>query len=190
MGKLVVTTNMSLDGVVQDPDGKEGSRHGGWFERFGGADLADWTLLESEEAMAAEALVLGRHSDEWFAARWLGREGAWADRLNAMPKFVVSTTLKQASWSNATVLAGEIAPQIARLKQDATGEILVYASYRLIRTLVDLDLVDEFRLVVFPAILGAGERLFGDARRVTPLRLLGARVLGTGLTFLEYEVVR
>ena len=190
MGKIVITTNVSLDGVVQDPDGKEGFTHGGWFRQFGGDDLDEWTRIETDEALGAEALLLGRRSDEWFAARWSSRSGEWADRLNAMPKYVVSSTLQRPRWTNATVLSGDVRAEVSKLKQEYDGEILVYASYQLVRTLIDYYLADELRLVVFPVVLGAGERLFGETRAKTPLRLLGARTIGGGLAFLTYEVVR
>ncbi len=106
MGKIVISTNVSLDGVVQDPDGEEGFKLGGWFAEFGGKDVAAWAELETAEALRAQALLLGRRSDEWFAKRWLGREGEWADRLNSLPKYVVSSTLEDPKWTNATVLNG------------------------------------------------------------------------------------
>jgi len=190
MGTIVITTNMSLDGVVQDPDGQEGFRLGGWFGRFGGADLDAWAELETAEALEADALLLGRRSDEWFAARWESREGAWADRLNSMPKYVVSGTPGKARWSNATVLDGDAVTAVTKLKQDVDGEILVYASYRLTHTLLEHDLVDELRLVVFPVVLGAGERLFGTTGEAKPLRLVGARTLGEGLACLTYRTGR
>jgi dihydrofolate reductase len=190
MGKIVVTTNMSLDGVIQDPDGQEGFRLGGWFGRFGGPDLDAWARLETDEALRAEALLLGRRSDEWFGSRWPARSGEWADRLNSMPKYVVSATLEHAHWANATLLTGDPVAEVAKLRQRLAGEILVYASYQLVRTLLDHDLVDELRLVVFPVLLGAGERLFGAAADRKPLRLLTARTIGDRLAFLSYELAR
>jgi dihydrofolate reductase len=190
MGKIVITTNTSLDGVVQDPDGKEGFRLGGWFNQFGGEDLGAWARLETDEALGAEALLLGRRSDEWFAARWAARTGEWADKLNRMPKYVVSSTLREPRWANSTVLAGDVADEAAKLKQEIAGEILVYASYQLGRALMEHDLVDELRLVVFPVVLGDGERLFGPAGGQKALRLTGARTIGRGLAFLTYQAVR
>jgi dihydrofolate reductase len=189
MGKIVVTTNITVDGVVQDPDGHEGFRLGGWFKQFGGRDLAEWARVETEEALHAKALLLGRRSDEWFATRWLGRPGDWADKLNSLPKYVVSSTLEEPKWSNATVLRGDVVSEVSKLKKEIDGEVLVYASYGLVRTLVEHDLVDEFRLVVFPVVLGSGERLFGETHEQKPLRLLGARTMGEGLAFVTYEVV-
>jgi len=190
MGKIVITTNISLDGVVEDPDGQEGSVLGGWFGQFGGKDLDGWAKVETEEALGAEALLLGRRSDEWFATRWLSRSGEWADKLNSMPKFVVSSTLKDAKWSNSTIINGDVVGEVRKLKQQIRGEILVYASYQLVHTLMEHDLVDELRLVTFPVVLGAGERLFGPTSDKRPLRLVDVTAIGDGLTFVTYEVVR
>jgi dihydrofolate reductase len=190
MGKIVISTNISLDGVVQDPDGKEGFRLGGWFNQFGGRDLEAWAKLETDEALGAEALLLGRQSDEWFASRWESRTGEWADKLNSMPKYVVSSTLEHPRWGNATVLKGDVVAEIGKLKQELDGEVLVYASYQLGRTLIEHDLVDELRLVVFPVVLGAGERLFGQTSHQKPLRLVDTRTIGDGLALLTYQPVR
>jgi len=190
MGKLVVTTNISLDGVVQDPDGEEGFRLGGWFSEFGGKDLQGWAQVEAEEALGAEALLLGRRSDEWFASRWLSRDGAWAGKLNSMPKYVASSTLTDPKWSNSTVIKGDVVSEVSKLKQEISGEILVYASYQLVRTLIEHDLVDEFRLVIFPVVLGGGDRLFGETSEKKPMRLLNVSIIGDGLAFVAYEVVK
>ena len=190
MGKIVITTNVSLDGVVQDPDGQEGFRLGGWFGQSGGRDLEQWAKVETDEALGAEALLLGRRSDEWFASRWSSRSGAWADRLNRMPKYVVSSTLERPRWSNATLLTGDPVAEVSKLRDELAGEILVYASYQLVRTLIDHDLADELRLVVVPVVLGAGERLFGATGDQKPLRLLSAQTIGAGLAFLTYQLVR
>ena len=137
-----------------------------------------------------EALLLGRRSDEWFGARWASRGGEWADRLNSLPKYVVSATLAEPKWTNVTVLKGDVVDEVTRLKQDLDGEIVVYASYQLGRTLLEHDLVDELRLVVFPVVLGAGERLFGETSEQKPIRLVDSRTVGDGLAFLTYEFVR
>ena len=190
MGKIVISTNVLLDGVIQDPDGEEGVRLGGWFGRSGGKDLEEWAKIEFDEALRTEALLLGRRSDEWFAARWLSRTDEWADRLNGLPKYVVSSTLEQPHWSNARVLKGDVVSEVSKLKHELDGDIVVYASYQLGRTLMEHDLVDELRLVIFPVVLGAGERLFGDTSDKKPLRLIDAHTLGEGLAFLTYKVVR
>jgi dihydrofolate reductase len=190
MGRLVITTNVSLDGVVQDPDGEEGFSRGGWFYQFGGEDLEEWARIETDEALGAEALLLGRRSDEWFATRWQSRDGEWADKLNSMPKYVVSTTLKEPSWSNSTVLNGDPAEEIEKLKQRIDGEILVYGSGQLVHTLIEHDLADELRLVIFPVVLGSGARLFGETSDRKPMRLVRTSTIGTGLTLVTYEVVR
>ena len=190
MGKIVITTNASLDGVIQDPDGEEGFKLGGWFGQFGGKDLEQWAEVETDEALRAEALLLGRRSEEWFATRWASRTGEWADRLNSMPKYVVSSTLQEPRWGNSTILKGDVVEEVSKLKQEIAGEILVYASYQLERALIEHDLVDELRLVVFPVVLGAGERLFGPTGDKKPMRLVAAQTIGDGLAFLTYQPVR
>jgi dihydrofolate reductase len=190
MGKIVISTNVSFDGIVQDPDGAEGFRLGGWFGQFGGKDLEEWAKVEFEEALGTEALLLGRRSDEWFAERWLSKSGAWADRLNGLPKYVVSSTLQEPRWSNVTVLNGDVVSEVSKLKQELEGDIVVYASYQLGRTLIEHDLVDELRLFVYPVVLGAGQRLFGETSDKKPLRLVDTKTVGDGLVFLTYEFVR
>jgi len=190
MGKIVISTNVTLDGVVQDPDGKEGFPAGGWFGQFGGADLEEWAKISLDEALGAQAVLLGRRSDEWFAARWAARTGAWADRLNGLPKYVVSATADQGQWANSTVLRGDVVSEVSALKERLDGEILVYASYQLGRALLEHDLVDEVRVTVFPVALGAGQRLFEPASEVKPMRLLNSRMVGAGLVLLTYELVR
>ena len=190
MGKIVITTNTSLDGVVQDPDGEEGFKLGGWFGQFGGKDLEQWAEVETDEALRAEALLLGRRSEEWFATRWASRTGEWADRLNSMPKYVVSSTLTEPRWRNSAILKGDVVDEVSKLKQEIAGEILVYASYQLERALIEHDLVDELRLVVFPVVLGEGERLFGPTGDKKPMRLVSAQTIGDGLAFLTYQPVR
>ncbi len=190
MGKIVVSENMSLDGVVQDPTGEEGCTHGGWFQQFIGHDREAWAKIEFAEALGADALLLGRRSDEYFGSRWVARSGDWADRLNKLPKYVVSSTLVDPVWTNSTVLTGEVVAEVAKLKQERDGEIVVYASRQLVRTLMEHDLVDELRLIVFPVVLGAGERLFGETSDKTSLRLLNAESVGDNLSSLTYEVVR
>jgi dihydrofolate reductase len=189
MGKIVISTNVSLDGVVQDPDGQEGFRRGGWFGRFGGADLEEWGKVMFEEALGTEALLLGRRTDEFFGTRWSERPGEWADRLNSLPKYVVSSTVDEARWTNGTVLHGDVIEEVTKLKERIDGEIVVYASYPLVRTLIEHDLADELRLFVFPVVLGAGERLFGETTALKSLRLVRSGTIGDGLTFVTYEFV-
>ncbi|ADB35484.1 bifunctional deaminase-reductase domain protein [Kribbella flavida DSM 17836] len=187
MGQLVITTNATLDGVVEDPDGQEGSAGGGWFARFGGKDLAEWTKVTTDEALHAEALLLGRRSDEWFGTRWPARTGELADRLNSLPKYVVSAGRRSPVWTNCTVLSGNVVDEVSRLKQQRDGDILVYASRQLGRTLLEHNLVDELRLMLFPVVLGSGRRLFDDTSATTPLRLLRHRTIGDNLTLLTYR---
>ena len=190
MGKIVVSQNVSLDGVVEDPTGEQGFRHGGWFEQFMGQDREAWAEVELAEAQGAEALLLGRRSDEYFGTRWSSQSGEWADRLNSLPKYVVSSTLEKPKWTNGPVLSGDVVSEVAKLKQHAEGEIVVYASRPLVRTLMEHDLVDELRLTVFPVALGAGERLFGETSDKRPLRLIDTKTIGSGLAHLTYERVR
>jgi len=189
MGKIVVSSNVSLDGVIQDPDGKEGFKHGGWFKEFVGKDFEGWAKNETAETFHAEAMLLGRKSDEWFATRTPGRTEPWAARMNSLPKHVVSSTLKKPKWTNSTVLK-DVVKEVPRLKREVNGDILVYGSYQLVRTLMEHRLVDEFRLIVFPVVLGAGERLFGETTDKTPVRLVRSQTLGEGLLLVTYEVVR
>lgn len=190
MGRIVVSENVTLDGVVQDPTGDEGFRHGGWFGQIGDRDRAEWAKAEFDEALGAEALLLGRRSDEFFAARWASRSGEWADRLNSLPKYVVSSTLEHPAWNNSTVLKGDVVNEVSKLKRELDGDIVVYASCRLVRTLMEHDLVDELRLMVYPVALGAGERLFGETSDKKSMRLRGTRTIGDSLAYLTYELVR
>jgi dihydrofolate reductase len=188
MGKIVVSENVSLDGVVEDPTGEEGFRHGGWFDQFLDGDREAWAEVEFAEALGAEALLLGRRSDEYFGVRWSSRSGEWADRLNGLPKYVVSSTLEDPAWTNSTVLKGDVVAEVSKLKQQTDGEIVVYASRPLVRALMEHDLVDELRLMVFPVVLGTGERVFGETSDKKPLRLLETRAVGNGLAYLRYEL--
>jgi len=190
MGKIIVSENVSLDGVVQDPTGEEGFRHGGWFNQVGGKDREGWAKVEFEEALGADALLLGRRSDKYFGTRWTGRSGEWADRLNSLPKYVVSSTLVDPEWSNSTVLQGDVVDEVSKLKQAIDGQIVVYGSRQLVHTLMEHDLVDELRLMVYPFVLGAGERLFGETSDKKSIRPLNARTVGDRLVYLTYEIVR
>src|SRR5919197_2152505 len=149
MGRIVVSENVSLDGVMQDPMGDEGLPFGGWFTRLSDRDREQWAKVETEEALAAAALLLGRRSYEFFAARWPSRTGEWADRLNAMPKYVVSSTLVDPDWNNSTVLKGDVVNEVSKLKQERDAEVVVAGSIRLVRTLMEHDLVDELRLMIY-----------------------------------------
>ena len=188
--RWVISENVSLDGVIEDPAGSEGFARGGWVGRVGdrGRDEAAKILLD--EALGAEAVLLGRHSYEFFAGRWPSRSGELADRLNSLPKYVVSATLEDPDWSNSTVLNGDVVNEVSRLKDGLDGEILVYASFRLVHMLLEHDLIDELRLMVYPVVLGAGERLFGETSDKKPMRLLDARAVGDDLALLSYEPVR
>ena len=190
MGKIVITTNVSLDGVVEDPDGGEGFGRGGWFLQAGGKDLEEWGKIEYAEALGTAALLLGRRSDEWFGTRWAARPGEFAARLNSLPKYVVSTTLQDPRWTNVTVLTGDVVDEVTKLKRELDGDIVVYASYQLERALIEHGLVDELRLFVFPVVVGAGERLFGETTGTRPFRLADSRTVGDGLVLLTYEAIR
>ena len=187
MAKIVVTENVSLDGVVQDPTGEEGLGRGSWTGQISDQDRAEWARALFEDALGADALLLGRRSDAWFAARWLCRDGEWADRLNGLPKYVVSATLDSPRWSNATVLRGDAVTEVCRLRQELDGTVVVYASGQLVRTLVDHDLVDELRLMIYPAVIGAGEHLFAATSDPKLWRLSRIRTVGESLAYLTYE---
>jgi dihydrofolate reductase len=188
MGKIVMSDNVSLDGVIQDPAGDEGFTRGGWVGRI--AALPEVAKVTLDEALGTGALLLGRRSYEWFAARWPSRSGELADRLNGLPKYVVSSTLEDPAWNNTTVLKGDVVNEVSKLKQELDGEINVPASFQLARTLIEQDLVDELRLKIFPVLLGAGERLFGETSDKKPMRLVDTQTVGDGVAILTYERVR
>ena len=188
MGKIVVSDNVSLDGVIQDPAGDEGFRVGGWVGLI--KDRPQLGKLALDEALGAEALLLGRRTYEWLAARWPSRSGDLADRLNGLPKYVVSSTLEHPGWNNSAVLEGDVLGKVTKLKNDLTGEIVVPASFQLVRTLMEHDLVDELRLKVFPVVLGDGERLFGEVSDKRALRLVDTRTIEGGVVVLTYERLR
>ena len=188
MGKIIISDNVSLDGVVQDPAGDEGFRVGGWVGLI--KDSPQLNKLALDEALAAGALLLGRRSYEWFAARWPSRSGELADRLNSMPKYIVSATLQHPGWNNSTVLKGDVVNGVWKLKQELTGDIVVPASFQLVHVLMEHDLVDELRLKIFPVVLGAGERLFGGTSDKKPMRLVDIRTVEGNVAFLTYERVR
>jgi len=185
MGKIIVSDNMSLDGVIQDPAGDEGFDRGGWVGLI--KDRPELARLALEEALGSEAMVMGRRTYEWFVSRWPSRTGELADRLNGMPKFVVSSTLNEPTWTNTTVLTGNPVDAVSRLKREVGGDIVVPASFRLVRQLLEHDLVDELRLKVFPVVLGAGDRLFGDVGETRALHLIDVRTLDGDTTYLTYQ---
>lgn len=187
MGKIVVSENVTLDGVIQDPAGDEGFRHGGWIGLI--KDRPELNQLALDEALGSEALLLGRRSYEWFAARWPSRSGELADRLNSLPKYIVSSTLNAPDWHNSRVLKGNVLDQVSQLKQASNGEILVLARFQLVNTLMEHDLVDELRLMIYPVVLGSGRRLFGEISPNRLMRLVGNQTVDD-LAFLTYEPVR
>jgi dihydrofolate reductase len=188
MGKIVVSENVTLDGVIQDPAGDEGFRVGGWVGLIGNS--AQLSKLALDEALAAGAFLLGRRSYEWLAARWPSRSGELADRLNSLPKYVVSSTLDHPAWNNSTVLKGDAVNEVSALKQRITGDIVIAGSFQLVHTLLEHHLVDELRLKVFPVALGAGERLFGETSDKKPMRLINNQTIEGGIAYLTYELVR
>jgi dihydrofolate reductase len=185
VGRIVVTEFVSLDGVMEAPGGGEDFKHGGWSFEVNRGDEGDKFKLD--ETMSSEALLLGRRTYEGFAAAWPSREGDFADKFNTMPKFVVSSTLENPEWNNSTVLKGDVAEEVAKLRQEQDGDIVVHGSARLVQTLVEHDLVDEFHLMVFPVVLGSGKRLFGETSDKKPLRLVDAKLVGDGVAILIYQ---
>ena len=185
MGRIVVTEFVSLDGVVEDPGGGGDFKYGGWsFEIDRGAEGNEFKL---DETRASEALLLGRVTYEGFAEAWPSREGEFADKFNTMPKYVVSSTLDDPEWNNSTVLSGDVPAEVAKLKDEIDGEILVAGSAQLVQTLLENDLVDELRLMVFPVVLGGGKRLFGETSDKKPMRLTSSQVVGDGVAIQIYE---
>jgi dihydrofolate reductase len=187
MGKIVVTEFVSLDGVMEAPGGGEDYKHAGWTFEIDRGDEGDKFKLD--ETLASEALLLGRVTYEGFAAAWpsVTDEVGFADKFNSMPKYVVSSTLEDPEWNNSTVLKGDVATEVANLKEQYDGDIVVHGSARLAQTLVDHDLVDELRLMVFPVVLGSGKRLFGETSNKKPLRLTDSKMVGGGVAILIYE---
>ena len=188
MGRIVITEFVSLDGVMEAPGGGEDYEHAGWtFEINRGADGDKFKL---DETFASEALLLGRVTYEGFAAAWPSVENEFADKFNSMPKYVVSSTLQTAEWNNSTVLSGDVVEEVSKLKQEHDGDIVVHGSARLVQALIEHDLVDELRLMVFPVVLGSGKRLFGDTSDKKRLRLTDSKTVGDGVAILIYEPVR
>jgi dihydrofolate reductase len=190
MGKVVVSQFASLDGVIEDPGGAEDYRHGGWAFKFDRGDDGDKFKLD--EVMAADALLLGRTTFEGFAAAWPSREGEFADKFNTMPKYVVSDTLTDPEWNNSTVIRGDdVAAEVARIRDAHDGDVLVNGSAQLVQALARDDLVDEYRLMVFPVALGEGKRMFAADGEPVRLRLAGTQPVGPdGVIVLTYEPAR
>jgi dihydrofolate reductase len=185
MGQIVVTEFVSLDGVMEDPGGAEDFKHGGWSFKISRGDEGDKFKLD--ETFASEALLLGRVTYEGFAEAWPSRDGEFADKFNNMPKYVVSSTLSAPEWNNSTVLNGDVVKEVGKLRREIDGDIVVHGSAMLVQTLLEHDLVDQLRLMVFPVVLGSGKRLFGDTSGTKPLRLVDSKVVGDGVTILVYE---
>jgi dihydrofolate reductase len=188
MAKIVKSNFVSLDGVVQDPAGNEGFTRGGWVGPL--KDRQELNKLALDEALGAEALLLGRRSYEFLAALWPSRTGELADRLNSLPKYVVSSTLGDPDWNNSTVLKGDVVNEVSKLKQELDGEIVAPGSFQLLHTLLEHDLVDQLRLVIIPVVLGAGQRLFGETSHMKAMRLVDTQTIDDGVAFLTYEPIR
>jgi dihydrofolate reductase len=188
MARIVVTEFVSLDGVIEAPGGGEDFRHGGWSFEIERGEEGDQFKLD--ETMGSEALLLGRRTYEGFAAAWPTRDGEFADKFNSMPKYVVSSTLENPEWTNSTVLKGDVAEEVAKLKSELDGDIVVHGSAQLVQALLEHDLVDELRLMVYPVVLGDGKRLFGETSDKKPLRLVESKVVGDGVAIQVYEPVR
>jgi len=185
MARIIVTEFISLDGVVEGPGGSEDFKYGGWsFEIERGAE---GDMFKLDETMDSDELLLGRVTYEGFAAAWPSRDGEFADRFNSMPKYVVSSTLQEPGWNNSTVLKGDVVQEVSKLRQEQDGNIVVHGSAQLVQTLLEHDLVDELRPLVFPVVLGAGKRLFGDTSDKKRLRLTDSKRVGDGVDILIYE---
>lgn len=186
MGKIVVTEFVSTDGVIEDPGGSEDYEHSGWSFQIDRGE--DGNKFKLDEAMASDALLLGRVTYQGFADAWPSREGEFADKFNNMPKFVVSTTLDKPEWNNSTVISGTVAAEVRNLKEQFANDVVVHGSAQLVNTLKDHDLVDEYRLMVFPVVLGRGKRLFADSGDLTPLKLADVKQVGPdGVVVLTYQ---
>jgi len=184
MGRIVVTEFISLDGVIEAPGGGEDYKYGGWtFEIDRGEEGNQFKL---DETMSSAALLLGRRTYEGFAAAWPERDGEFADKFNTMPKYVVSSTLRDPEWTNSTVLSGDVVDEITKLKREQGGDIVVHGSAQLVQSLIENDLVDELRLMVFPVVLGTGKRLFGETTAKKRLRLSSSTVVGDGVAVQVY----
>ena len=188
MGRIVITEFVSLDGVMEDPGGSEDFAHGGWSFEISRGEEGDRFKLD--ETLSPDALLLGRVTYEGFAAAWPSREGEFADKFNGMPKYVVSSTLEHAEWNNSTVLKGDVVEEVTKLRETLGGDIVVHGSAQLVQTLLEHDLVDELRLMVFPVALGSGKRLFGETSDKKALRLVESKIVGEGVAILVYQPAR
>jgi dihydrofolate reductase len=184
MGRIIVSDNLSIDGVFQDPAGDEGFERGGWVGAI--KDRPELSQLALDDALRSDAMLMGRRTYEWFAGRWPSRSGGLADRLNGMPKYVVTSTLPEPAWNNTTVLSGDLLDEVTRLKTQSSRDILVTASSGIAHTLLEHDLVDELRLKVFPVLLGAGTRFFGETSVSKPMRLVETRCIDGDTAYLVY----
>jgi dihydrofolate reductase len=187
VGRIVVTEFVTLDGVMEDPGGSEDFKHGAWSFEFDRGE--EGNRFKLDETLDSDALLLGRVTYEGFAESWPSREGEFADKFNSMPKFVVSSTLDKAQWNNSTVLQGDVVEQVSRLREERDGNVVVHGSARLVQTLIEHDLLDELRLMVFPVVIGSGKRLFGDTTDKKPLQLVDAKTVGEGIAILIYRPV-
>jgi len=185
MGKIVVTEFVSLDGVMEDPGGSEDFKYGGWTFEIERGEEGDKFKLD--ETMDAEALLLGRRTFEGFAEAWPSREGEFADKFNNMPKYVVSSTLKDPEWNNSTVVDGDLAESVGKLRDEIDGDVVVAGSAQLVQALIEHGLVDELRLMVFPVVLGSGRRLFGETSDKQSLKLTDSKFVGDGVAILTYQ---
>jgi dihydrofolate reductase len=184
MRKLIVSEFVTLDGVMEAPGGEEGHPHSGWVFDYIGPEQQKFKL---DEVLASEALLLGRVTYESFAGAWPARSGEFADKMNSMPKFVVSTTLQDLQWNNSALIRGEVAEEVAKLKQQPGGPILVAGSRTLVHTLMQHDLIDEYGLMIFPVVLGSGRRLFPETPDKTVLKLVDTQTFSSGVVVLTYH---
>jgi dihydrofolate reductase len=184
MGRIVVTEFISLDGVIEAPGGGEDYKYAGWTFEIDRGD--EGNRFKLDETMRSAALLLGRRTYDGFAAAWPGRDGEFADKFNTMPKYVVSSTLRDPQWTNSTVLSGDVVDEITKLKREQDGDIVVHGSAQLVQSLIENDLVDELRLMVFPVVLGTGKRLFGETTDKKRLRLSSSTVVGDGVAIQVY----
>jgi dihydrofolate reductase len=188
MGRIVVTEFVSLDGVMEDPGGAEDYKYGGWTFEIDRGD--EGNKFKLDETMEADALLLGRVTYEGFAEAWPSRDGEFADKFNNMPKYVVSSTLRDPEWKNTTVLSGDLADEVSKVRESTSGDVHVHGSAQLAQALLEQDLVDELHLMVFPVVLGAGKRLFGETTAKKPLELVDSKIVGDGVAILVYRPAR